>query len=272
MNRTQLIEQIQLKKSCLIVGLDPDLDRFPEGVERHPSAIFEFNRAIIDATAPYCIGYKPNSAFYEQYGPEGMKAWHRTAEYLRLSYPDHFRIADVKRGDIGNTAAAYARAVFEFDRFHAATVAPYMGRDSAVPFLNFTDHWTVLLALTSNPSAADFQQLSIEGGDRQIFEQVLQTSQTWPGADRLMYVVGATRADELKRVRDLVPDAFLLIPGIGAQGGDLKAVFERGANADVGLLINSSRGIIYAGSGTDYALRAGDAARDLSENMRPFIP
>lgn len=272
MNRTQLIEQIRQKKSCLIVGLDPDLDRFPEGVKRHPSSIFEFNRAIIDATAPHCVGYKPNSAFYEQYGPEGMKAWHQTAEYLRINYPLHFRIADVKRGDIGNTASAYARAVFEFDRFHAATVAPYMGRDSAVPFLKFQEHWTILLALTSNPSAIDFQQLSIDGSGNQVYEHVLQASQTWPGADRLMYVVGATRADELIRVRNLVPHAFLLIPGIGAQGGDLKAVFERGANADVGLLINSSRGIIFAGSGTDYAQRAGDAARELSENMRPFIP
>jgi len=271
MNRAQLIAQIREKETCLIVGLDPDLDRFPTGLSPEPASIFEFNRQIIDATAPYCVGYKPNIAFYEQYGPAGMEAWHQTAHYLREKYPNHLRLADVKRGDIGHTASAYARSVFEIDDFHAATVAPYMGRDSVEPFLAHADRWTVLLALTSNPSADDFEQLPVGKDQLPLFQQVIRTSQQWKGSERLMYVVGATRAEELQSVRKWVPSAFLLIPGIGAQGGDLDAVFKFGANNDVGLLINSSRGIIYARGDSNFAQGAMEEARAMSERMRPYI-
>ncbi|MBR1712566.1 MAG: orotidine-5'-phosphate decarboxylase [Alloprevotella sp.] len=268
MDRQYLIEQIRRRRSFLCVGLDTDLAKLPRPVleQQDEEPLFAFNRAVIDATAPYCVAYKPNFAFYERFGLQGWQALERTVEYLRERCPDHFLIADAKRGDIGNTAAMYARGIYEEMGFHAATVAPYMGRDSVEPFLEYRDRWTVLLALTSNPGSRDFQfQPGADGG--MLYESVLRRSQEWADEGQLMYVVGATQGERFREVRRLAPRHFLLVPGVGAQGGSLEDVCRHGMTQDCGLLVNSSRGIIYASQGDDFASAAGHAARELQEQM-----
>lgn len=266
MTLEQLTEQIRQKRTFLCVGLDSDLKKMPEDVLRLPDPLFEFNRRIIDATAPYCIAYKPNIAFYECSGTAGWEALGRTCEYLRTHYPDHLIIADAKRGDIGNTSKMYARAFFEDLKADALTVAPYMGSDSVEPFLGYEGKWVILLALTSNAGSKDFQLVRDEQGTP-LFETVLRTSQQWAGADKMMYVVGATRGRMFEDVRRIVPDHFLLVPGVGAQGGSLHDVCEYGMNSCCGLIVNSSRGIIYASSGSDFAEAAAREARKLRDEM-----
>ena len=251
MTRSDLIEQIQLKRSLLCVGLDSDIERIPDSLKKHEDAVFEFNKAIIDATHSHCVSYKINTAFYESRGVKGWQSLEKTIEYINENYPNHFTIADAKRGDIGNTADQYAKAFFEAMDFDAVTVAPYMGRDSVEPFLQFPGKYAILLALTSNKGAFDFQTL--ESGDQRVYEHVIQSSQTWEHADRLMYVLGATKTDHLASIRKQLPDAFFLVPGVGAQGGDLSGVYQAAANEKVGLLVNASRSIIFADSGEDYA-------------------
>lgn len=267
MTRQQLVECIFQQQSYLCVGLDPDLDRFPPSVLETDDPIFTFNKAIIDATKEYCVAYKLNLAFYEAHGLSGWQSLQRTVEYL----PDtHFKIADAKRGDIGNTSKKYAQAFFEAMPFDAITVAPYMGADSVEPFLAFDDKWVIILALTSNKGSQDFQFMS-EGGE-QLHERVLRTAQSWGTTENLMYVVGATHPEQFKNIRQIAPDHFLLVPGVGAQGGDLKAISEYGMNQDVGLLVNSSRGIIYAGGKVDdFAEKAGHAAQSLQEEMQGYL-
>lgn len=260
-----LIGQIRKKKSFLCVGLDTDLQRIPEHLKDRPDPIFTFNKAIIDATHEYCVAYKPNIAFYEAYGLQGWKALERTIDYLNEAYPEIFTIADAKRGDIGNTATRYAEAFFKHMNFDSITVAPYMGRDSVEPFLEFHGKHTILLALTSNPGAFDFQTLETDGSP--VYEKVLQASQGYANAERLMYVVGATKAEYLAEIRKIVPESFLLVPGVGAQGGSLSEVCQYGMTDEVGLLVNSSRGIIYAGDGEDYAERAAYKAKELQSAM-----
>ena len=225
----------------------------------------DFSKAIIDATAPYAVAYKPNIAFFETYGVEGMAALKEVIDYLNQNHPEVFTIADAKRGDIGNTSTRYAKAYFETLGFDSITVAPYMGKDSVEPFLAFKDKYTILLALTSNPGSADFQRISSDG--TALFEKVLATSKTWEGSEQLMYVVGATQADALQKIRGIIPDAFLLVPGVGAQGGSLEEVARYGLNDNVGLLVNSSRGIIYASQGDDFAEAAATAAKNLQGQM-----
>lgn len=275
MNRQQLIEQIAAKRTFLCVGLDPDLDKFPACVMENAEgseykALVDFNKAIIDATAPYCVAYKPNSAFYEAYGLAGHQALADTVAYIRNNYPNHFIIDDAKRGDIGNTSARYAKACFETLGAHAVTVAPYMGADSVKPFLGFDGKWVVLLALTSNPGSADFQLIQDAEGTP-LFERVMQTARTWAGADQLMFVVGATRGQKFEDVRRVAPDNFLLVPGVGAQGGSLEEVCRYGMTDDCGLLVNSSRGIIFKSSGDDFAEAAGNAARELAAEMATML-
>ncbi|MBR1732262.1 MAG: orotidine-5'-phosphate decarboxylase [Alloprevotella sp.] len=272
MDRQHLIEQIRRRRSFLCVGLDADPAKLP-GCLRGAGdgeAVFAFNRAVINATAPYCVAYKPNFAFYECGGLEGWEALERTVAYLRERYPDHFLIADAKRGDIGNTAAMYARGVFERMGFDAVTVAPYMGRDSVEPFLQYRDRWTVLLALTSNEGSRDFQ-LQPVGEQGTLYGSVIRRSQEWAGEEQLMYVVGATQGERFREVRRLAPRHFLLVPGVGAQGGSLEDVCRHGMTADCGLLVNSSRGIIYASQGEDFAAAAGQAARELQEQMAAMM-
>lgn len=270
MTRKELIENIRRMENFLCVGLDTDVKKLPGCVLREPDPVLTFNRAIIDATAPYCVAYKPNTAFYEARGPQGWVDLTETCRYIRSNYPDKFIIADAKRGDIGNTSALYARAFFEEMGVDAVTVAPYMGADSVKPFLAYTDKWVILLALTSNPGASDFEMKRLADGSA-VYEQVLKTSADWADEEHLMYVVGATKAEMLENVRRLVPRSFLLVPGVGAQGGSLEAVCRYGMTEDCGLLVNSSRGIIYASSGTDYAEEAARQARSLAEQMRAFI-
>ena len=269
MTRGELVARIRAKGSFLCIGLDTDLDKVPEVCLAHKDPIFEFNKAIIDATHEYCVAYKPNTAFYEAYGLKGWKSLERTIDYLNTHYPGHFTIADAKRGDIGNTSSRYAKAFFEEMQFDAITVAPYMGRDSVEPFLAYKDKFTILLALTSNEGASDFQ-MGIEGG-RELFKNVLGTASGYRNAGNLMYVVGATKADYLKEVRDIVPDAFLLVPGLGAQGGDLQEVCRYGLNEDVGLLVNSSRGIIYASAQKDFARAAAARAKQIQGQMAEIL-
>lgn len=269
MNRKELIEQINLKKSFLCIGLDPDMDKIPVHLKDKEDPIFEFNKAIIDATNKYCVAYKPNTAFYEAYGVKGWISLEKTIRYLNSNYPSHFTIADAKRGDIGNTSAMYARAFLEELNFDSITVAPYMGSDSVKPFLGKKDKWVILLALTSNEGARDFQLLKAEG--KLVFERVLQQSQTWGTPENLMFVVGATKAEWLKGVREIVPDHFLLVPGVGAQGGSLEEVCKYGMSKDCGLLINSSRAILYAGSGPDFADRAAHAAQEVQQEMERYL-
>lgn len=269
MNRKELIAQIKLKKTFLCVGLDPDIEKIPKHLMEEDDPIFEFNRAIIDATAPYCIAYKPNNAFYEAYGLSGIESLEKTIKYIKADYPDHFVIADAKRGDIGNTSMMYAKAFFTRLHADAITVAPYMGSDSVKPFLEFKDKWTIVLGLTSNEGSADFQQEQMNG--EPLFLHVIKKSSKWGNADNMMYVVGATKAQMLTDIRKVIPDHFLLVPGVGAQGGSLEDVCKHGMNKDYGLIVNISRNIIYAGSGEDFAMKAGEEAKKISEQMKNYI-
>lgn len=269
MNLALLIQQIREKKSFLCVGLDPDLERIPTHLLLAPHPLFEFNKAIIDATHEYCVAYKPNMAFYEAQGMHGYIALKKTIDYLNEKYPHHFTIADAKRGDIGNTSRMYAKAFLEDLAFDSITVAPYMGVDSVEPFLRVENKFAILLALTSNVGAKDFQFQSFQ--NLRLFESVLKTSQNWKNADRLMYVVGATQAEYIKMVRNIVPTSFLLVPGVGAQGGSLQEVCEAGLTKDIGLLINSSRSIIYASAEKDFAQAAASEAKKLQLEMANFI-
>ena len=272
MTRQQLFENIRRKQSFLCVGLDTDVNKIPEHLfDESEDPIFEFNKAIIDATADLCVAYKPNLAFYESLGLEGWDVLERTVEYIRAHYPDQFIIADAKRGDIGNTSAMYARAFFNNMDFDAVTVAPYMGEDSVKPFLTYDGKWVILLALTSNKGAFDFQFTEAKESGERLFETVLRTSSQWGNADNMMYVVGATKADMLADVRRLVPDHFLLVPGIGAQGGSLQEVARHGMNAQCGLLVNSSRQIIYASSEADFADKARAEAQRVQAEMKELL-
>ena len=265
MNKKQLFEQIKKKQSFLCVGLDTDINKIPQELLALEDPIFEFNKQIISKTAPYAVAYKPNTAFYEVYGAKGWQSLERTLQYLHINHPDVFVIADAKRGDIGNTSANYAKAFFNTLKADALTVAPYMGRDSVEPFLNFDDKWVILLALTSNKGSQDFQYLNV--GERMLHQQVLQTATTWASSEQMMFVVGATHPEELGEIRKMLPEYFFLVPGVGAQGGDLQAVAKNGLNNECGLLVNSSRGIIYASNSFDFADRAADEARKLQQQM-----
>lgn len=269
MTTQQLIEQIKIKKSFLAVGLDVDLDKIPAHLLELEDPIFEFNKAIIDATHDLCVAYKPNIAFFEAYGIKGWMALQKTINYINDNYPDIFTIADAKRGDIGNTSSMYAKAFFEDLNFDSVTVAPYMGKDSVEPFLAFENKHTILLALTSNEGAFDFQTLLVDG--KELYKQVLETSKTWKNSENLMYVVGATKAEYFTEIRKIVPDSFLLVPGVGAQGGSLSEVCKYGMNDNIGLLINSSRAIIYASKGTDYAEKARAEALKMQQEMSAII-
>lgn len=266
MTREELIKQIRTKQSFLCVGLDTDIKKIPQHLLQADDPIFEFNKAIIDATAPYSVAYKPNLAFYESLGVKGLLAFERTVAYLNENYPEQFIIADAKRGDIGNTSQMYARTFFETYNLDALTVAPYMGEDSVTPFLAYEGKWVILLALTSNKGSHDFQLMEDAQGMR-LFEHVLTKSQTWGNADNMMYVVGATQGEAFKDIRRHAPNHFLLVPGIGAQGGSLHDVCQYGMNKDCGLLVNSSRGIIYASNGVDFAQVAAEKAREVQEEM-----
>lgn len=266
MKRQELIQQIRDKESFLCVGLDTDLKKVPQHLLKEQDPIFAFNKAIIDATAPYCVSYKPNLAFYEAFGVKGLVAFEKTMKYLKENYPQHFIIADAKRGDIGNTSAMYARTFFEEYDVDSLTVAPYMGEDSVTPFLGYEGKWVILLALTSNKGSHDFQLTEDQQGER-LFEKVLRTSQQWGTSENMMYVVGATQGKMFEDIRKVVPNHFLLVPGVGAQGGSLEEVCKYGMTKDCGLLVNSSRGIIYASSGKDYAAAAADKARELQQQM-----
>ncbi len=266
MDRQHLVQQIKDKRSFLCVGLDSDIQKIPQHLLQEEDPIFTFNKAIIDATAPYCVAYKPNLAFYESTGVKGMVSFERTIRYLRKYYPTHFTIADAKRGDIGNTSMMYARTFFEEYDVDSLTVAPYMGEDSVSPFLEYDGKWVILLALTSNKGSHDFQ-LTEDTGHERLFEKVIRVSQQWAGPDRMMYVVGATQGAMFEDIRRVAPHHFLLVPGVGAQGGSLQEVCRYGMISDCGLLVNSSRGIIYAGTDEDFALRAAEKARALREEM-----
>ena len=266
MNRKELIQQIREKQSFLCVGLDTDMKKIPQHLLAEEDPIFAFNRAIIDATAPYCVSYKPNLAFYEAFGVKGIMAFEKTIDYLKKNYPKHFIIADAKRGDIGNTSKMYARTFFETYNIDALTVAPYMGEDSVTPFLGYEGKWVVLLALTSNKGSHDFQLTESPDGER-LFEKVLRRSQQWATDEQMMYVVGATQGQMFEDIRRLAPTHFLLVPGVGAQGGSLQEVCKYGMTRDCGLLVNSSRGIIYASGGEDFAKVAAEKARELQQEM-----
>jgi len=270
MTRQELIAQINKKQTVLCVGLDPDIDKVPASIRTNENWIFEFNKAIIQATSAYCVAYKPNTAFYESYGSWGWQQFEITVDFIRKNYPDHFVIADAKRGDIGNTSSRYAKAFFETMDCHAVTVAPYMGEDSVSPFLQFENRWVVLLALTSNKGSGDFQGLN---SGKKLYQEVIAKAKKWGTPSNLMFVAGATRGEELKKVREEVGDHFLLIPGVGAQGGDLKSVMNNTllTNGDAGILINSSRGIIYSSQGDDFAQAAGVSAKKLSEEMKTYF-
>ncbi len=269
MTTQELVEQIDKKKSFLCVGLDVDLNKIPKHLLEEEDPIFEFNKAIIDATHHLAVAYKPNIAFYEAYGIKGWKSLEKTIQYLSANYPEIFTIADAKRGDIGNTSTMYARAFFEDLEFDSVTIAPYMGKDSVEPFLAFKNKHTILLALTSNQGAFDFQTKDVEG--KELYKQVLDVSKSWKGSENLMYVVGATKAEYLSDIRKIVPNSFLLVPGVGAQGGNLQEVCKYGLNDHVGLLINSSRGIIYASNGLDYAEAAKQKALELQTEMEKIL-
>ncbi|MGB0896662.1 MAG: orotidine-5'-phosphate decarboxylase [Flavobacteriaceae bacterium] len=269
MTTPQLVEQIKLKKSFLCIGLDVDLNKIPKHLLATDDPIFEFNKAIIDATHRLCVSYKPNTAFYEAYGLKGWQSLEKTITYLNTNYPEIYTIADAKRGDIGNTSTMYAKAFFEDLAFDSVTVAPYMGKDSVEPFLAFKDKHTIMLALTSNQGAFDFQTLNVN--DKELYKQVLEISKTWENSENLMYVVGATKAEYFKEIRQIVPNNFLLVPGVGAQGGNLQDVCKYGMSENVGLLINSSRGIIYASNGVDFAEAAATKALELQQQMAEIL-
>lgn len=272
MTKQELFENIQRKKSFLCVGLDTDVNKIPEHLfDESDDAIFAFNKAIIDATADLCVAYKPNLAFYESLGLEGWEILERTVEYIRENYPDQFIIADAKRGDIGNTSAMYARTFFGNMEFDSVTVAPYMGEDSVTPFLTYEGKWVTLLALTSNKGAYDFQLMKDEETGERLFEKVLRTSLNWGTDENMMYVVGATKAEMLTEVRAIVPEHFLLVPGVGAQGGSLAEVAKYGMNSTCGLLVNSSRQIIYASEGPDYAKTARLEAEKVQMEMEQIL-
>ena len=266
MNRSELVNQIKTKRSFLCVGLDTDLKKVPAHILNEEDPIFAFNKAIIDATAPYCVSYKPNLAFYEAFGVKGLISFEKTIKYLKDNYPNHFIVADAKRGDIGNTSAMYARTFFEEYDVDSLTVAPYMGEDSVTPFLGYKDKWVIVLALTSNKGSHDFQLTEDKQSER-LFEKVLRTSQQWGSKDNMMYVVGATQGRMFEDIRKIVPDHFLLVPGVGAQGGSLEEVCRYGMNSECGLLVNSSRGIIYASNGEDFAKVAAQKAEELRKQM-----
>ena len=272
MNRQELVNQIREKKSFLCVGLDTDLKKVPEHLLKEEDPIFAFNKAIIDATASYCVAYKPNLAFYEAFGVKGMMAFEKTIKYLKENYPEQFIVADAKRGDIGNTSKMYARTFFgEYD-VDALTVAPYMGEDSVTPFLEgYEGKWVILLALTSNKGSFDFQLTEDKEGER-LFEKVIRKSQEWGNDENMMYVVGATRGEMFKDIRKVAPNAFLLVPGVGAQGGSLEEVCKYGMTADCGLLVNSSRAIIYADQTEHFAEVAAQKAKEVQEQMAALLP
>lgn len=269
MTTQQLHEQILQKKSFLCIGLDVDLNKIPQHLLATEDPIFEFNKAIIDATHDLAVAYKPNTAFYEAYGLKGWMSLEKTINYINQKYPEIFTIADAKRGDIGNTSAMYAKAFFEDLSFDSVTVAPYMGKDSVEPFLAFKDKFTIMLALTSNEGAFDFQTKNVEG--EELYKTVLKTSKTWKNSENLMYVVGATKAEYFTEIRKIVPDSFLLVPGVGAQGGSLSEVCKYGMSSNVGLLINSSRAVIYASNGTDFAEKAREEALKVQQEMAGLL-
>ena len=271
MNYNQLFEQIKKKRSFLCVGLDTDITKIPSFLLDEEDPVFEFNKRIIDATAQYAIAYKPNIAFYEADGVSGWKSLEKTLNYINLIYEDILIIADAKRGDIGNTSKMYARAFFEQFNCDAITVAPYMGEDSVSPFLEFNNKWVILLALTSNESSKDFQLLNVDGANQNLFEKVIEKSKVWGSKENLMYVVGATQADYFKKIRKIIPEHFLLVPGVGTQGGSLKEVAEYGMNKSCGLIVNSSRSIIYAGSSHDFDKAAGLKAREMHMEMAEVL-
>ncbi|MBE6307970.1 MAG: orotidine-5'-phosphate decarboxylase [Bacteroidales bacterium] len=266
MNRQELVKQIKEKRSFLCVGLDSDIKKLPACLKDSDDAIFEFNKAIIDATAPYTVAYKPNLAFYEAFGVKGWISFEKTVKYIKEKYPEIFIIADAKRGDIGNTSALYARSFFEEMKVDSLTVAPYMGEDSVKPFLAYEDTWVILLALTSNPGSHNFQLTKDEEGTM-LFEKVLATSREWGSKENMMYVVGATQGKSFENVRRIVPEHFLLVPGVGAQGGSLEEVCKYGMNSDCGLLVNASRAIIFADSSENFAAVAAEKARDYQQQM-----
>ena len=267
MNKAKLVEQIRKKKSYLCVGLDTDLEKIPKHLLTYSDPVFEFNKQIIDATHEFCVAYKPNIAFYEALGPKGWESLQKTLNYIPK---DIFTIADAKRGDIGNTSSFYARAFFQQMHFDSITVAPYMGEDSVKPFLEFKDKWVILLAHTSNKGSADFQLFESKAG-KKLYEEVISKSQSWASPDQLMYVVGATRHDKIGEIRKLAPDYFFLVPGVGAQGGDLEAVSKAGMNKQCGLLVNASRSIIYASDGLDFANAAGIEALSMQRQMKELL-
>jgi orotidine-5'-phosphate decarboxylase len=271
MTRQELIDQIFEKKTFLCVGLDTDIKKIPQHLLKEEDPIFAFNKAIIDATAPYCVAYKPNLAFYESMGVKGCISFEKTITYLNENYPQHFIIADAKRGDIGNTSAMYARTFFEEMNIDSLTVAPYMGEDSVTPFLQYEGKWVILLALTSNKGSHDFQLTADTKGER-LFEKVLRKSLEWGNADNMMYVVGATQGQMFEDIRKIVPNHFLLVPGVGAQGGSLEDVCKYGMTPDCGLIVNSSRAIIYADSTENFANIAAEEAQKVAQQMAQLLP
>ncbi|MFP4022891.1 MAG: orotidine-5'-phosphate decarboxylase [Thiohalospira sp.] len=271
MDYYQIVEQIKKKKSFLCVGLDTDITKIPQFLLDTDDPVFEFNKQIVDTTAPYTVAYKPNIAFYEAAGVSGWKSLEKTINYINLLHPEIFIIADAKRGDIGNTSKMYARAFFENFNCDAVTVAPYMGKDSVIPFLQFKNKWIILLALTSNESASDFQFFINNQNGSHLFEEIINKSKSWGTKDNMMYVVGATQARQLKKIREYIPEHFLLIPGVGAQGGSLKEVAEHGMNQNCGLIVNSARSIIYAGKAYDFAKTAGKKAKEIQEEMEGLL-
>jgi orotidine-5'-phosphate decarboxylase len=276
MTRQELFENIKRKKSFLCIGLDTDLTKIPPHLLKEQDPVFEFNKQIIDATHDLCVSYKPNMAFYETEGVKGWISLEKTINYINEKYPDQFTIADAKRGDIGNTSKMYAKAFLEKMDFDSITVAPYMGEDSVSPFLEYKNKWVILLALTSNKGASDFQTngmiSAVRGGRvRKTYEYVLETSLDWANSENMMYVVGATKAEMFTEIRKIVPDHFLLVPGVGAQGGSLEEVVKYGMNKECGLLVNSSRGIIYAGNGEDFASKAREEASKLQKEMAEYL-
>ena len=269
MNLKSLSQQIKIKESFLCVGLDIDLSKIPSHILNEKDPIFVFSKNIIDATHKYAVAYKPNLAFFEAYGIEGWKAFEKTIDYINKNYPNHFIIADAKRGDIGNTSGRYAKAFFENYGVDAVTISPYMGRDSIEPFLSYKDKYAVLLTLTSNEGSRDFQYIEQKGVP--VYEKVLRLSTKFQNSHKLMYVVGATKSENLKSIRNIVPDSFLLIPGVGAQGGNLKEVVRNGINSNCGLIVNSSRGIIYASRGNDFFEKAAEKAFELQNEMSEYL-
>ncbi len=269
MTTQQLVNEIRKKKSFLCIGLDVDLTKIPQHLLKEEDPIFAFNKEIIDATHHLCVAYKPNTAFYEAYGIKGWKALEKTINYINEKHPEIFTIADAKRGDIGNTSTMYAKAFFEDLSFDSVTVAPYMGKDSVEPFLAFENKHTIMLALTSNQGAFDFQTKTVEG--KELYKQVLETSKSWQNSENLMYVVGATKAEYFAEIRKIIPNSFLLVPGVGAQGGNLQEVCKYGLSENVGLLINSSRGIIYASNCKDFAKKASEKATKLQLQMENIL-